>query len=179
MLARWNLATSATIGFTAGDEADVAWHGPRKGPPKMTICMQSIATVRSPFTKAGARMSRRDIVAQLIVREDLTPALTGIEEWSHLIILFWMDRLAGTSYRLVAHPRHRADLPEVGLFSTRGRERPNPIGLAVVELLKRDGNVLTVKALDAYDGSPVLDIKPYDHYDVVPDIRVPAWWMAN
>ena len=52
------------------------------------------------------------------------------------------------------------------MFCARGRERPNPIGLAIVELLKRDKNVLTVKALDAYDGSPVLDIKPYDHYDV-------------
>jgi tRNA-Thr(GGU) m(6)t(6)A37 methyltransferase TsaA len=125
----------------------------------MTICMQSIATVRSPFTKSGAGMSRRDIVAE-IVREDLAVALTGIEEWSHLIILFWMDQLAGKPDRLTTHPRHLADLPEVGVFCARGAERPNPIGLAVVELLKRDKNVLTVKALDAYDRTPVLDIKP-------------------
>jgi tRNA-Thr(GGU) m(6)t(6)A37 methyltransferase TsaA len=139
--------------------------------------MQSIATVHSPFTKGGVRMSRHDIIAQIFVREDLAAALTGIEEWSHLIVLFWMDQLAGKSYRLTAHPRHRADLPELGVFCARGRERPNPIGLAIVELLKRDKNVLTVKALDAYDGSPVLDIKPYDHYDVITGLRVPAWWM--
>ncbi len=144
----------------------------------MTISMQSIATVRSPFTKSGARMSRRDIVADIVVREELAGALLGIEEWSHLIVLFWMDQLAGKPHPLTTHPRHRADLPEVGIFAARGRERPNPIGLAVVELLKCDGNVLTVKALDAYDGSPVLDIKPYDPYDVVSDLRVPAWWTT-
>jgi len=145
----------------------------------MTICMQSIATVHSPFTKVGTRMSRRDITAQIVVREDLAAALIGIEEWSHLIIVFWMDQLAGKPYRLTTHPRRRTDLPEVGMFCTRGRERPNPIGLAIVELLKRDKNVLTVKALDAYDGSPVLDIKPYNHYDAITGLRVPAWSMIE
>jgi len=144
----------------------------------MTICMQSIATVHSPFTEGGVRISRRDIIAQIVVREDLAAALTGIEEWSHLIVMFWMDRLAEKSCRLTTHPRGRADLPEVGMLATRGRERPNPIGLAIVELLKRDENVLTVKALDAYDGSPVLDIKPYDHYDAITGLRAPAWWMT-
>ena len=144
----------------------------------MTICMQSIATVHSPFTEGGVRISRRDIIAQIVVREDLAAALTGIEEWSHLIVLFWMDRLAEKPCRLTTHPRRRADLPEVGVLGTRGRERPNPIGLAIVELLKRDENVLTVKALDAYDGSPVLDIKPYDQYDAITGLRAPAWWMT-
>jgi len=65
------------------------------------------------------------------------------------------------------------------VFCARGRERPNPIGLAVVELLKRNKNVLTVKALDAYDGSPILDIKPYDQYDAVTGLRVAAWWMVE
>lgn len=144
----------------------------------MTICMQSIATVRSRFTETGERMSRRDIIAQIVVREDLAAALTGIEEWSHLIVLFWMDRLAGKPSRLTTHPPQRDDLPEVGVFGTRGRGRPNPIGLAIVQLLKREGNVLTVKALDAYDGSPVLDIKPYNRDDAVAGLREPAWWVA-
>ena len=124
-------------------------------------------------------MSRRDIIAEIVVREDLVAALTGIEEWSHLIVLFWMDGIAGKPRQLISRARHRADLPEVGVFCARGRKRPNPIGLAVVELLKRNENVLTVKALDAYDGSPIIDIKPYDHYDVVAELRVPAWWMVE
>lgn len=143
----------------------------------MTICMQSVATVRSAFTRTGPRMSRRNIVADIAVHEEFAPALTGIEGWSHLIILFWLHQLAGTVPFLAAHPRHRPSLAEVGAFASRGPVRPNPIGLAVVELLKRDGNVLTVKALDAYDQSPVLDIKPYDPYDVVSaGLRVPEWW---
>ena len=144
----------------------------------MTICMQSIATVHSPFTEGGVKISRRDIIAQIVVREDLAAALTGIEEWSHLIVLFWMHRLAEKLCPLTTHPRHRADLPEVGVLGARGPHRPNPIGLAIVELLKRDENVLTVKALDAYDGSPVLDIKPYDQYDAITGLRAPAWWMT-
>ena len=143
----------------------------------MTICMQSIATVRSQYRKGGARISRRDIVAEIVVREDFAAALNGIEEWSHLIILFWMDQHDEKPDRLTAHPRYRADLPEVGVFCARGSERPNPIGLAIVELLKRDKNVLTVKALDAYDGTPVLDIKPYDDYDAITGLRAPQWWM--
>ncbi|ABA04025.1 Protein of unknown function UPF0066 [Nitrobacter winogradskyi Nb-255] len=143
----------------------------------MTISMRSIATVRSRFTNE-VRVSRRDIVAEIIVREDLAAALTGLEEWSHLIVLFWMDQIAGKPVPLTTHPRHRTDLPEVGVFSARGRERPNPIGLAVVELLKREKNILTVKALDAYDGTPVLDIKPYDAFDAVTELRAPQWWMT-
>lgn len=144
----------------------------------MTICMQSIGTVRSPYRNKATRISRRDIVAEIVVREDLEDTLTGIEEWSHLFILFWMNQFTWTPDQLTVHPRHREDLPEVGVFSARGRERPNPIGLAVVELLKRDKNVLTVKALDAYDGTPVLDIKPYDAYDAIIGLRAPEWWLT-
>ena len=144
----------------------------------MAICMHSIGTVRSPFTKNGARISRRDIIADIVVQEELAAALTGIEEWSHLIVLFWMDQLAGSRPRLTAHPRGRDDLPEVGVLSMRGRDRPNRIGLAVVELLRRRRNILTVRALDAYDGSPVLDIKPFDRYDAVTELRAPEWWMT-
>jgi tRNA-Thr(GGU) m(6)t(6)A37 methyltransferase TsaA len=143
----------------------------------MTIRMQSVGTVRSPYRNKATRISRRDIVAEIVVREDLERTLTGIEEWSHLFILFWMDQFTWTPDQLTVHPRHREDLPEVGVFSARGRERPNPIGLAVVELLKRDKNVLTVKALDAYDGTPVLDIKPYDDFDAITELRAPQWWM--
>ncbi len=144
----------------------------------MTICMQSVGTVRSPYRNKATRISRRDIVAEIAVREDLENTLTGIEEWSHLFILFWMNQFTWTTDQLTVHPRHREDLPQVGVFSARGRERPNPIGLAVVELLKRDKNVLTVKALDAYDGTPVLDIKPYDAYDAITGLRTPEWWLT-
>jgi tRNA-Thr(GGU) m(6)t(6)A37 methyltransferase TsaA len=144
----------------------------------MTIILQSIGTVRSAFVEGGPRVPRREITATIVVHEAYVAALQGIEGWSHLIVLFWMHELAGKPCPLTTHPRHRRDLPAVGVLAARGRERPNPIGLAVVELLKREANVLTVRALDAYDGSPVLDIKPYDDYDVVTSLRSPPWWKT-
>ena len=75
----------------------------------------------------------------------------------------------------MSHPRGYPALPLGGLFAARGRNHPNSIGLAVVELIERTGAVLTVRRLDAYDNTPILDIKPYDDYDVFPDIKVPEW----
>ena len=75
------------------------------------------------------------------------------------------------------HPRGRSDMPLLGAFATRTRLRPNPLGLTLVELLEVEGNVVTVRGLDAFDGTPVLDIKPFDYRDVAEDARVPEWWM--
>jgi len=75
------------------------------------------------------------------------------------------------------HPRGREDMPLLGVFATRTSRRPNPVGLTLVELLKVEGNVLTVRGLDAFDGTPVLDIKPFDQRDMVEGARVPEWWM--
>ena len=86
-----------------------------------------------------------------------------------------LDESLRSTYK--THPRGREDLPLVGVLATRGKARPNPIGLTVVELVERRGNVLKVKGLDAYNGSPILDIKPYDYYDIKEGIRVPAWWL--
>ena len=96
----------------------------------------------------------------------------------HPIVLFYMDR-SPHGGALQTHPRGDASLPLTGVFATRGRAHPNPIGLAVVDMLARDDCVLTVRRLDAWHGTPVIDIKPYDHYDVYPDPRVPAWFRAR
>jgi len=101
-------------------------------------------------------------------------ALTGIADYSHLVVLFWMHRIAEPPPLLV-HPRGDDALPLTGVLASRGRGHPNPIGLAVVDLCKVDRLRLTVRRLDAYDGTPVLDIKPYDRYDAYTDIRVPEW----
>ncbi len=69
------------------------------------------------------------------------------------------------------------DMPLLGIFATRTPHRPNPIGLTLVELLRVEDNVVTVRGLDAFNGTPVLDIKPFDYWDMVEDVRVPEWWM--
>jgi tRNA (Thr-GGU) A37 N-methylase len=68
------------------------------------------------------------------------------------------------------------DMPLLGVFALRTNQRPNPIGLTLVELLKVEGNVLTVRGLDAYDRTPILDIKPFDSWDTTEKPRVPEWW---
>ena len=80
---------------------------------------------------------------------------------------------------MLAHPRGDTTRPAQGVFAARGRNHPNSLGLAVVELLTVAGATLTVRKLDAFDGTPLLDIKPYDSYDVVAEPRVPAWWRSR
>lgn len=129
-------------------------------------------------TKAvGKEVKRSKHISKIILREDLTEALDGIEEFSHLFILFFLDRVKNEEKKLKAYPRGRTDMPLLGVFATRTANRPNPIGLALVELLNVEDNVLTVRGLDAYDGTPVLDIKPFDYWDTRKDAKVPEWWM--
>ncbi len=109
------------------------------------------------------------------IDQQLAPALKGLEEYSHIFVIYWMHLAEYDSSRLITRPRGRGDLPEVGLLAFRGRNRPNPIGLSVCELIELKGNIITVRGLDAYVGTPVLDLKPYDYYDVVKRPKVPAW----
>ena len=67
-------------------------------------------------------------------------------------------------------------MPLLGIFATRTPLRPNPIGLTLVEILNIEENILTVRGLDAFDGTPILDIKPFDYWDIREDIKVPDWW---
>jgi len=97
-------------------------------------------------------------VSRIRVKDEYVDGLFRIENYGRLYVIFVFDKAEG--YRLVIHPRGDRSRPERGVFGTRAPYRPNPIGLAVVELLGVDGAVLTVRDLDAIDGTPVLDIKP-------------------
>ncbi|MDH5635520.1 MAG: tRNA (N6-threonylcarbamoyladenosine(37)-N6)-methyltransferase TrmO [Candidatus Bathyarchaeota archaeon] len=130
-------------------------------------------------TKAiGKEVKDKGNVSEIVFREDLAEALEGIEDFSHLFVIFWMHEISKEERETMkVHPRGRSDMPLLGAFATRTPHRPNPIGLTVVELLKVEGNVVTIRGLDAFDGTPVLDIKPFDKWDMVEDARVPEWWM--
>jgi len=104
--------------------------------------------------------------------------LKGIEEFSHLIILYWFHLRDNEADRrtLLVFPRKHAVNVETGVFACRSPSRPNPIGLCVVELVKRENCALTVRGLDAFEGSPIVDIKPYiPDTDAVRNVRVPEW----
>src|SRR5208283_2385578 len=117
------------------------------------------------------RKNSKNIVSEVILEKRFTRALLGIEKYSHIYIIYFMHGIESVErLELRRHPRHRKDLAKVGVLSIREPVGPNPIGLTIVELLGRKGNVLKVKGLDALNESPVLDIKPYDHIDVIHDI---------
>lgn len=141
------------------------------------IHLSPIGYIDHSVPDAEVSRQRARLVADVVIFEQYADALLGIEDYSHLFVLFWMHKISATAPALHVHPRGRIDLPLTGLFSTRMARRSNPIGLAVVELLGRAENRLTVRRLDAYHGSPVIDLKPYDRDDVFPDILVPQWWL--
>jgi len=121
-------------------------------------------------------VKERSLVSKIVVDRKLTKALDGIEDFSHIFIVFYMHQVPKEETRILkVHPRGRKDLPLLGVLATRTAYRPNPIGLTLVELLEREENVLTVRGLDAYDGTPVLDLKPFNHRDTAVDARVPEW----
>jgi tRNA-Thr(GGU) m(6)t(6)A37 methyltransferase TsaA len=104
--------------------------------------------------------------------------LKGIENYSHIIILYWIHLRDNKENRqtLLVFPRKHAVKIETGVFACRSPSRPNPIGLCVVELLKIKESVLTVKGLDALEGSPIIDIKPYNpRADSIPNAKIPEW----
>jgi len=111
------------------------------------------------------------------VDEAYVEGLRGIGDYSHIMVLFWLDRLTPEDReRLVIHPKHRTDLPLVGVFATHSQYRPNPIAVTVCRLVEVSGRTLVVEGLDALDGTPVLDIKGYmPSHDEVGGVRVPEW----
>jgi len=116
--------------------------------------------------------------AKIRILPEFCSGLKGVEEFSHLIILYWFhlrDNEADRRTLLVFPRRHMVNV-EKGVFACRSPSRPNPIGLCVVELVKRENCTLTVRGLDALEGSPIVDIKPYiPDTDTVQNVRVPEW----
>jgi tRNA-Thr(GGU) m(6)t(6)A37 methyltransferase TsaA len=125
----------------------------------------------------GNEVKDKSRISQIILQEEMVEGLDGIEGFSHLFILFWLQEVSKQHRTLKFHPRGRADMPLLGVFALRTNLRPNPIGLTLVELLKVEGNTLTVRGLDAFNGTPVLDIKPFDSWDSADNARVPQWWI--
>lgn len=97
-------------------------------------------------------------ISKIRILKDYAEGIYRIDDFSRLYVIFLFDRSEG--YRLRIHPRGDRTKPIRGVFATRSPYRPNPIGLSVVRLEKVEGNTLTVRDLDAIDGTPVLDIKP-------------------
>ena len=140
------------------------------------VCLVPVGFVQTDAV--GKEVRNKNVVSKIVFREELSEALEGVEEFSHLFVLFWLHKIEGKEREIMkVRPRGRADMPLLGIFATRTPHRPNPIGLTRVKLLNIKGNMVTVQGLDAFDGTPVLDIKPFDSWNTTEDFKVPDWWM--
>jgi tRNA-Thr(GGU) m(6)t(6)A37 methyltransferase TsaA len=118
----------------------------------------------------------KNLTTRIILKRGLTEALDGIEDFSHIFVIFWLHKMPKAKRPLLhIHPRGRPELPLVGIFATRTPNRPNPIALTLVELVKREQNILWVKGLDALDQTPIIDIKPSDYNDTARNVMTPGW----
>jgi tRNA-Thr(GGU) m(6)t(6)A37 methyltransferase TsaA len=138
------------------------------------IELQPIGQVRNGITEHGD-VVWEDLVSEVVIEENYAAALEGLEEFSHLWVLFWLHQ-RDREVILKVHPEGRQELPEVGVLATRSPRRPMPLAMTAVRLLERRGNVLVVRGLDALDGTPVLDIKPYlVRGDSIAEATIPDW----
>ena len=120
-----------------------------------------VATVESPLTDRAAAPKQGDEgapEATLVFEAGFVPALDGITTGDELLVLTWLDRASRDVLRV--HPRDDVSRAEQGVFATRSADRPNPIGLHRVTVLEIEGARVRVSALEALDGTPVVDVKP-------------------
>lgn len=140
------------------------------------ITLQVIGTVRNGRT-SPADQGWGSVLSTIEVAPEFAAGLEGLGAFSHVLVLFYMhldpDREPAA---LVRRPRGRADMPLLGVFAQRGRMRPNPLGVTPCEIVRVEPTGLVVRGLDAIEGTPVLDLKPYvPVFDRRDDARVPEW----
>lgn len=148
-----------------------------------SIALEPIGFVRTDAPADAVKSRWESLVSEIEILESYEPGLAGIDGFSHLIVLFFMDRLpAQARSTLLVKPRGLLrlgltleELPTVGVFACDSPARPNPIGVSIVALLGRRGRVLRVRGLDALDGTPVVDLKPYTPDRAIRDPATPRW----
>lgn len=146
--------------------------------PAVEIAMRPVGRVHGGRTDRDDTDHWGDVTCEVVVDPARfgAPALSGIGEFSHVEVVFVFDQTSErTDYTVTRPGRGRPDLPAVGVFAERGPRRPNRIGTTMCEILAVAGNRLTVRGLDALDGSPVLDLKPVLQQFLPATVRQPDW----
>lgn len=140
-----------------------------KGRIQLIPIGKAINTIKKPSLTGW-----KDLVTEIVLDTQYTKGLDGIEDYSHVIVVYWMGK--EKECHLKHHPQGRTDVPYGGIFACRCPQRPNRIAISTVKLLSRKKNSIKVEGLDILDGTLILDIKPYTPvYDLVKKARVPAW----
>lgn len=139
------------------------------------IKMEPIGYVKNKV-QTRKDVSWGDDISVIELKDEYHTGLKGLNDFSHAIILFYLDKACFDRQKhLNRRPQNRDDMPLVGIFSQRGKDRPNRIGMTSVEIISVTDSTLTVKGLDAIDETPILDIKPYYPAYDRKEATVPEW----
>lgn len=139
------------------------------------IIMQPIGYVENQVVNKKDVFWGEDI-STIVLNEEYKGGWTGLEDFSHVTVIYYLDKAKYEKDKhLQRRPQNRDDMPLVGIFSQRGKDRPNKIGMTSVQIVSVNDTSITVKGLDAIDGTPVLDIKPYYPAYDKKDAKVPEW----
>lgn len=151
----------------------------------MRFTFNPIGVVRVDLEDDLVKDSFEGVEGRLEIFEEYMKGLEGIDGFTHLIVIAYLHKVTDEQRKVlkVKHKRlqrlgfDEKDLPDVGVFCTDSPHRPNPIALTIVEVVKREGNILYVKKLDLFDGTPIIDIKPYTPDRAVMDLGFPEWYI--
>jgi len=122
------------------------------------VVFYPIGHVENDFDERGSAGPREGFPSRIVVNNSFADGLDGLESGQEVFVVFWLHH--STGYELRQHPRGDATRAKRGVFSLRSPNRPNPIGITQVPIGRVAGNVLYVTDLDAFDGTPILDLKP-------------------
>ncbi len=154
--------------------------------------IRPIGIVKSKADKEVLKYSNKDIKldfdialsqgtdlkkSEIIINEEYLDCLDGIEDFSHIVILFWTHKVPNNARQIKkVHPAGLKQMPIKGIFATRSPVRPNPICKTTVKLIERKDTTLIVEGLDAIDNTPVVDIKPHlPFYDSPLNVKLADW----
>lgn len=138
--------------------------------------LEPIGFVRSTRTEPHDDGWSREVSSIVLAQPFDHRAVRGLEEFSHCLVVYVFDRAKWDVSRMVRHPRGNVEWPEVGIFAQRAKDRPNRLGVAVCRVIVVEGSTICVDGLDAIDGTPVVDIKPWmDEFGPRSSTHQPSW----
>lgn len=142
----------------------------------MELALRAIGRVHSPVTEP-VDLDWGPVASRIVLEPEYRAGLRGLDGFSHVLVIAFLHGAAFDPARhLLRRPRGRADMPELGIFAQRAKDRPNPLGVSVVPLLAVEPDGIRVRGLDAIDGTPVVDLKPhFPAFDSAVGATVPDW----
>jgi tRNA-Thr(GGU) m(6)t(6)A37 methyltransferase TsaA len=169
------------FGYDADERVRCAWQS--DAPPEARVAKGAMITIRPIATVRNSRVEVEDdywggVLSEIVMEPDFgEESIRGLEAFSHVEVTFHFHLVDEKDVVTGArHPRNNPNWPLVGIFAQRAKKRPNRLGLAVARIVERKGAVLTVRDLDAVDGTPIVDLKPVMR-EFLPsgDVRQAEW----